>query len=264
MRALLCIDRLGTKARIRDGGAAAAAVWFDDFADLVLDTVATIDCSRDVHGEIEADWCALHCPTVESALALGRRVFRRAWFEPQRADDERLWLRGCVTTGADAVLVRRGASEAELPGITRHAFAPDVLQALAVLRSGFRGMRLLVADDLLGDALRGAFRIPLGRLGVIPFRKMNHTPYPARLGGAFQDFLWMADTGQEWHHYALRMKQRLLWAAHDAAECRQAAATQIVFHECDAILGSVVRKNQLRRHDEFVAALDRSAAQGPR
>jgi len=92
------------------------------------------------------------------------------------------------------------------------------------------------------------------RLGVIPFRRMNYTPYPGATQRGFQDFLWMAETQQEWGQYALRMKQRMLWCASDAEEFTQAAATQIVFHECDAILQSVARKNMQRRGGEDAAA----------
>lgn len=247
--ALLCIDLLGTKARWRAGGAPAASESFDDFADLVLDTVTTLDCANEVRGEVEADWCALLCPTAEAALALGRRIFRRTWFDAQKPEDPRFWVRGIVTpAGGDAAL--RRLPDDEFPGINRTEFGRDLLEALAALRSGFRGMRLLVADVLLNDQLRGMFRIPLGRLGVIPFRSMNHTPYPASLGRGYQDFLWMAETAHEWSQYCVRMKQRLMWSAHTPEEFQQAAATQIVFHECDAILGSVLRKNQLRRQDE--------------
>ena len=248
--ALLCIDLLGTKARWRCGGAEAATATFEDFHDLVLDTVSTLDCASSVAGELEADWCALLCPTAEAALALGRRIFRRAWFEPRHSEDPRCWMRGIVVPATPDAALRRREPDEELPGIGRTVFAPEVLHALAALRSGFRGMRLLVAAELLNDSLRGLFRIPLGRLGVIPFRAMNHTPYPPNLGREFQDFLWMAETSHEWSQYCTRMKQRMLWSAHAPEEFQQAAATQVVFHECDAILGSVLRKNQLRRQDE--------------
>lgn len=248
--ALLCIDRLGTKARWRSGGPEAAMATFDDFQDLVLDTVSTLDCADDVAGELDADWCALLCPTTEAALALGRRIFRRAWFEPQKPEDPRCWLRGVVAPAIAEATLRRREPDEELPRIGRTVFAPEVVHALAALRSGFRGMRLLVAVELLNDPLRGHFRIPLGRLGVIPFRAMNHTPYPPSLGRDWQDFLWMAETSNEWLQYAMRMKQRVLWSACTPEEFQQAAATQVVFHECDAILGSVLRKNQLRRHEE--------------
>lgn len=250
MSALLCVDLLGTKARWRYGGHDAAGAAFEDFADLILDTTATIDVAAQVVGDIEGDWCALVCPSPESALALGRRIFRRAWLETRTPEDTRLWLRGVIMPFDAKEGVRPSDQDEELRSIRRTWFSPPAMRAIAALRAGYRGMRLLVGDTLLTDQLRGMFRIPLGRLGVIPFRRMNFTPYPAGIQRGFQDFLWMAETSQEWGPYTLRMKQRLLWSAADADEFAQAAATQIVFHECDAILQSVTRKNMMRRLDD--------------
>ena len=68
--------------------------------------------------------------------------------------------------------------------------------------------------------------------------------YPGAAGKGCQDFLWMAETPNEWQQYTTRMKQRMLWSAHEMEELHDAAATQVVFHECDAILNSVLRKNR--------------------
>jgi hypothetical protein len=249
MPALLCIDLVGTQSRWRQGGVEPTQAAFEDFADLVLDTAGSIDVAPQMHGEIDGDWCGLRCPTPESALALGRRIFRRAWLESRSPQDSRLWLRGMVLPCDADEVVRRREADHELAGITRDSHSPAALEATMALRTGFDGMRLLVADVLLNDQLRGMFRIPLGRLGVIPFRRMNHTPYPPSLGRGYQDFLWMAETMQEWAHYTMRMKQRLLWSAQDREEFAHAAATQVVFHECDAILQSVTRRNIQRRED---------------
>jgi hypothetical protein len=261
MSALLCIDLLGTQSRWRQGGLEPVLAAFDDFADLTFDTTGSIDVAAKILGEVDGDWCALECPTPESAMALGRRIFRRAWLEPRSPHDPRMWLRGAVLP-ADPGGVRRREPDQELPSIHRTWTSPSAVAATMALRTGFDGMRLLVADELLNDQLRGMFRIPLGRLGVIPFRRMNHTPYPPTLGRSYQDFLWMAETMQEWAHYSMRMKQRLLWSAQDRDEFAHAAATQVVFHECDAILQSVTRKNIQRREEEHKPAGDHAAERG--
>ncbi len=248
MPVLLTIDLLGASARWRQGGPGAAAALFDDFTDLVLDTVTSMDVAAQITGDIEGDWCGLVCPTIESALALGRRIFRRAWLEARSSDDLRLWLRGAVLPTDDQG-VRFTAPDDDLTGIRRTAASPGMMKGLAVLRSGFGGMRLLVDEELLTDPLRGMFRVPLGRLGLIPFRRMNFTPYPASLKRTFQDFLWMAETPHEWANYLMRMKQRTLWSAPNPYESEDAAATNVVFCEVDAIVQSVLRKNQQRGDD---------------
>lgn len=248
MTALLCLDLLGAKARWRQGGPAAVTALFEDFADLVLDTAASLDVSAQLLGEIDGDTCSIQCPTAESALALGRRIFRRAWLEARTPEDLRLWMRGVVVPCTANGSRRNFETDEEVGGIRRVLAPDDMMKARAVLVSGFRGMRLLVDETLLSDQLRGQFRVPLGRLGVIPFRRMNFTPYPPGLRRTLQDFLWMAETAHEWHNYTMRMKQRSLWSANDSAEFSQAAATQVVFHEVDAILQSVMRKNQAKEH----------------
>jgi hypothetical protein len=50
------------------------------------------------------------------------------------------------------------------------------------------------------------------------------------------------------------MKQRALWSSRDEDEAVQAAATQVVFHETDAILQSVMRKSQQRRPEGHESA----------
>jgi hypothetical protein len=158
--------------------------------------------------------------------------------------------------------VRHSAPDEELANVRRTTPTPSLMRALAALRSGFGGMRIVVEESLLTDTLRGMFRVPLGRLGFIPFRRMNFTPYPAGLKRSFQDFLWMADTGHEWQNYLLRMKQRMLWSAADDVEFAVAAATQIVFHEVDTIVQSVVRKNQMRRDGDREGDRDAPASAG--
>ncbi len=248
MSVLLTIDLLGATTRWRSGDPGDAAALFDDFADLVLDTVGSMDVADQIHGDIEANWCSLLCPTIEAALALSRRIFRRAWLDPRSADDMRLWMRASVSPSDDDAIRHTGPDE-ELAQIRRTTATPSLMRSLAALRGGLQGMRILVDESLLSDPLRGMFRVPLGRLGFIPFRRMNFTPYPATLKRTWQDFLWMADTQTEWVNYTLRMKQRLLWTANDPGEALEAAATQVVFHEVDAIVQSVVRKNTMRGDD---------------
>jgi len=249
MSVLLSIDLLGARAHLKRADPHAAAAISEDFGDLVIDTAESLDAASELTGSISNDSCVLQCPTVKTALALSRRIFRRAWLETRTPNDMRLWLRGAIMNGrVDTAASEAPASEC-LPGIRKHVPIPSVRKIHSILRSGYRGMRILIDEELLDDQLRGVFRIPLGRLGVIPFRRMNFTPYPRRLDSRFQDFLWMADNEPEWAQYGMRMKQRMMWSVDDHSEFVQAAATQVVFHECDAILQSVNRKNQMRRDE---------------
>lgn len=247
MTTLLLLDLLGSRDRWRHGGPALVERVFDHFHHLVYDAARGLDAAAELRGDLEGDRAAIWCPNAEVALALGRRLFRRVFLEPRSPDDLRLWVRGvvCDASGADGDTVRtlEDTAPAELPGLRRHVFGPGMQDALSVLYSGFQGMRLLVANSLLNDTLRGRFRIPVGRLGVIPFRKLNHSPYPASIHRNYQDCLWMAESQQEWGSYESRMTMRMLWSARNPQEFSQAAATQGVFHETLLILKSVARKS---------------------
>ncbi len=244
MTTLLLLDLLGSRDRWRHGGPALVERVFDHFHNLVCDAARGLDAAHELRGDLEGDRAAIWCPNAETALALGRRLFRRTFLEPRSPDDLRLWLRGvvCDASGGESARTMEETAPSELPGLRRHLFGPGMQDALSVLYSGFQGMRLLVANSLLQDTLRGRFRIPVGRLGVIPFRKLNHSPYPASIHRNFQDCLWMAETQQEWGTYESRMTMRMLWSARNPQEFSQAAATQGVFHETLLILQSVARK----------------------
>lgn len=243
MGVCLRIGVLGTAQRSGHGEIAMRSVAAA-FQRLVVETARSLDVAAQLGGEVDCASAVIHCPAPEAALALARRIFRRAFLAPRTPEDVRLWLHGVAVPSDADEPVHDSETPDGLPGIDvlRPSHAANC--GRAILAAGWRGMRMLVDDRLLTDQMRGMFRIPLGRLGVIPFRRMNHTPYPGAAGKGCQDFLWMAETPNEWQQYTTRMKQRMLWSAHETEELADAAATQVVFHECDAILNSVLRKNR--------------------
>jgi hypothetical protein len=253
MPALLLVDLLGARDLWREGADAADAA-FTHFHRLVHEVARTLEAGPELTGELEASRAAMLCPTMEAAVALGRRVFRRAFLDARTPDDPRPWLRGVIVPADMHDPLRRATRSTSLPGLERHVYGPALCTGLEVLESGFAGMRLLVADSLLSDTLRGMFRVPMGRLGVIPFRKLNHSPYPPGIERGYQDCLWMAESQQEWGQYFSRMTLRMLWAARNRAEFEQASATMSVFHECSLILKSVLRKSQASDDDDYAEA----------
>jgi hypothetical protein len=207
----------------------------------------------------------LQCPTLSGALQLGQRIFRRSWLETRNHRELRLWLQGVVTDGGSEPISRMHISrpDEEVASIQRTMPSKIVRRAQSCLRSGFQGMRILVDEKLLDDELRGVFRIPLGRLGLIPFRRMNFTHYPKQVSENFQDFLWMADEPDGWQEHIQRMKQRMLWSAGNQTEANCAAATQVVFHETDVIYQSINRKNSAKHDSRDVRPRQVPRAQPP-
>ena len=117
---------------------------------------------RTAYGILEGDRIAVFLPTVEAAIALGRRTFRRAFYMAQTPEDPRLWLRGVVVDADDAQAFRSKPLLA-MPGIERRVAGTAMRHALTTLHAGVRGMRRR------NPAGRGAVVCPLWT-GIESFR----------------------------------------------------------------------------------------------
>ena len=67
-----------------------------------------------------------------------------------------------------------------------------------------------------------------------------------RVKERYTDYLWMATNSEsEWYDLMLHMTSRLCYSSVDPDELAQAAATQVLFHECAAIRQSVITRLEL-------------------
>jgi hypothetical protein len=235
------IDMLGTKAKWHEGGREGAQAAFDRFRDVVRTALESVKPHAVKSGAIESDSCALVFRDAASAITVAKAAYLAAFRSARSRQDERLWLRGAVVDASrvDALRARKRLSGA-MPQVERFEYNPDLLDAIAVEKSGFKGMRLLLHAKLVTPELCDAFRIEVGKRVLMPFRKLDNSIYPGRLGDDYQDFLWMADADEaEWEANRLLMASRLRWSSRNQEEFVHAAATQVVFHECTAILSSL-------------------------
>ena len=237
------IDMLGTKARWHSGGREGAQAAFDEFAVVVRAAFETVKPHAVRAGVIESDACALVFRDAAGAVAFARAAYLEAFRSAHSRRDERLWLRGAVVEGSRAQALRARKRFDGAPGeVQRFEYDPDLLDAIAVEKSGFKGMRLLVQSKLVTPELCDAFRIEVGKRALMPFRMLDNSIYPGRLGADYQDFLWMATADEtEWETNKLLMASRLRWSSRNQEEFVHAAATQVVFHECAAIVSSLQR-----------------------
>jgi hypothetical protein len=210
------------------------------------ETAATVDL-----GMIESDAVAISCRTTETALSIGRRLFRAAFEQTSKNHDHRSWLRGVVVSRDTDEPLRRSAKFKQALKIDLMLYSQELLDAIATEKSGFKGMRLLIAEDLITPELRRSVRLPAGDLWLVPLRHLRHCNYPGRVAVGFRDYLWMApqpDSADNKAAYDILMATRLRLAAGDPEEFIQAAATQVLFHEYSAILSSLLgRDNHLKR-----------------
>lgn len=244
MRTLLYVDLLGVRDRWRRGGRAAAEAAFERFAVLVARAACEDDPSGVLAGGIESDSAALVCRSQHLGIRIARALYRTCFSSPSRKAENRLWMRG-VLLPFDGVELRSDSRlEKPLQSICRHRYADGLAEAIAAEKAGFRGMRLLVHTDLVSDNLRASYRLSYPAGYFIPFKKLVHSHYPDGISGNYEDFLWMVHSDpDEWESTKRRMASRLRWSSRHEPEFVQAAATQLVFHECSAILASLLKRS---------------------
>lgn len=241
MRTLLFIDMLGVKSRWHQDGRPGAEAAFEEFESLVTSAIA--ECGPDgvLSGMIESDSAAIVCSSQSVAVGVGCSLFRRAFATVAPGRHRRPWLRGAIIPFAGHLSLRTTRVSA-IDSVTTSVYEPALLDAIAVEKAGYKGMRLLVAAELVNEGLRGdhCFTLENGTLLHV-FKRTTHSGYPGRLEAGYDDVFWMAAADMdEWKAHRWAMARRLRYSAKDPEEFIQAAATQVLFHEYSAILGSLV------------------------
>jgi hypothetical protein len=264
---LLFIDMMGVRYRWRTEGRTGAQHAFDIFSHLIRKTLAEQTRDSVVAGGVESDSAALICSDLGAASKIARELFCSAFLIARTPSAPRIWLRGVIVHAGEEVNLRWDEPLAQgQPQVTMSKYSSPLLDAIAIEKCGFKGMRvLLTGGPELGEKTR--FRQVNLRLGegtkrFCPFRRIQGLGYPGRLPNGYADFLWMAcESEEEWAKMKATMVQRLKWAAGNQDEVAHAAATQVVFHHCGAFLQSVKQSKQ-RKHK--IQKLLKSGQQGAR
>jgi hypothetical protein len=234
------LDLLGVRARWHEGGRESAEAAFGRLESLVAETLSRLAPKSLRDGAIETDSAAIVFGATEDALAFIRDLFTDAFAASGRARDERLWIRGTVTALHGRGALRRSEHLAQHGKVRVFRLEGSLLDAIAVEKSGFKGMRIVVEEKLLTQAVRDRFAVKAGSRDFVPFRSLTNSVYPRRIADVYQDFLWMARSQEvEWRKLKRAMSNRLRWSAQDSEEFVQAASTQVVFNETAAIFRSL-------------------------
>jgi hypothetical protein len=257
------LDLLGVRARWHEGGRASAEAAFGRLESLVAETLTRLAPKSLRDGAIETDSAAVVFGATEDALAFIRELFSEAFVAPRRAKDERLWIRGTVTAIQNRGPLRHSAHLAGQARVRVFRLDAGLLDAIAVEKSGFKGMRIVVEEKLLTPDVRNHFGVQAGSRTLVPFKSLTNSVYPRRIAHVYEDFLWMARSEEaEWRKLKRSMSDRLRWSAQDSEEFVQAASTQVVFNETVAIFRSL--ESQRKRRREGAAAAARPAPPGRR
>jgi hypothetical protein len=242
------LDLLGVRARWHAGGRESAEAAFEKLETLVSETLTRVAPASLRDGAIETDSAALVFGATEDALGFIREVFSEAFTAPKKVKDERLWIRGTVTSIHSRGELRRSAQLGRHAKLRVYRLDAGLLDAIAVEKSGFKGMRIVVEEKLLTASVQERFGVRAGSRRLVPFRSLTNSVYPRRIAHVYQDFLWMARNQEaEWRKLKRSMSDRLRWSAQDSEEFVQAAATQVVFNETVAIFRSLESRRKRRR-----------------
>ncbi len=238
---ILFVDMLGVRSRWHKGGREAAEVAFLAFRNLVAFSLKGAT-SKDVScGVVETDAAALTCSCVEVALDIGKRLYLATFEQTARNLDNRFWLRGAIVPRTSDRPLRNGTRfGAAISQVEIVLYDQELLDAIQVEKSGIKGMRLVVDKTLVTPEIDRKLAIHVGALNFIPIKRLHNSGYPGKVADGYLDYFWMASGNEDESTRLDRlMALRLRHAAKDAEEFAQAAATQVLFHECAAIIGSL-------------------------
>jgi hypothetical protein len=245
---LLFIDQLGTKSKWLRGGKEAAEEAFKNFRTFSASALKQIESSEIVTGVVETDSFVLVTRTLEAALAVGKRFYRRSF---ENVGESRLWLRGAIVPikkKEEEELRLKKTFAKPYEKVDLFLYNEDLMEVIQIEKSGYKGMRLLVHKEIITAEVRRNMLMKISGRNFIPFAELQSCPYPKRLDKQFQDYLWMAETEKkDIGKLDVQMSKRLRLAALDSEEFLQAAATQVAFHECKAITGGIAKRNLVKR-----------------
>lgn len=243
---LLYLDMLGMKSRFVEGHVDGARRGYSTFRRLLGDGLAVLPEGREVSGGMQSDAASLQFATVDDALLVGRAVCLAAFRSGGR--ERRTWVRGVILEHGwpSSALQRKYPLPHAPDGIYETRFSRHLLNAINVEQSGFKGQRLLIEGSLSVEATARRLALKVEGGNVAPFRRLNHSHYPAPTCDGFRDVLWMIpENPADWPSRRIRMLDLLRWSAGGGpAELEQAAATHLAFAEVDAILETIRRRSR--------------------
>ena len=241
-RAVLFIDVLGVQKMWKSGGAEAVRDRIDEFHRFVSTQLTYLPDS--VHRDAEysvivsGDSVAIMCQDVQQAAEIGIHLFGQAFYATAGARFP-FWLRGAIskwsnqgspinTTPVFSKGVRVGSAE---------SMEQDYLKVLALEKSGYKGMRLIVEKELSREASATCqaswndFKRPLPLIA-----SLKGMSYPE--GTEYCDVLWMAAHELSYGHFKGIMTERYMTSFRDTDEMVQAGWTRAIFDLVDSFVWS--------------------------
>ena len=241
--ALLFVDVLGTKnawkAQGREG-VERICEWFGTTLAKVLDGYPKGSLSD---GLIESDSAGFVFVNPLDAIEVARQLLLSAFHAPKDSNMPRRWIRGAILRADGRRRMRDEKPVGRIGNLRLAGYSNELMEALNIEKSGYRGMRVVIQESLLSKGIQDKSVVKLGERSMNTQKKLTYSLYPPRIAEGYVDLLWMAcGNPEEWGRHSRQMANLLRWSGNDTEEMAHAAATQVVFNECAAIMGSLLRR----------------------
>ena len=241
--ALLFVDVLGTKNAWKLHGRKGVERICEWFRTTLAGILAEKLKGRLSDGLIESDSAGLIFEAPGDAITVARELILSAFGAPKDAETPRRWLRGAILCAGGNRHMRRETPIGRTGNLRGADYSNELMEALNIEKSGYRGMRVIVDRNLLSRDIEDGVAVRVGEGLVGPLRRLKYSPYPERISDGYVDLLWMAcGNVKEWESLSRQMANLLRWSGNDSEEMAHAAATQVVFNEWGAIMGSLLKR----------------------
>lgn len=239
-RSILYIDLLGVQKMWRVGGAAAVKTRIEEFNDFVVTQVSYLPSA--VHRDAEytviltGDSVSIMCQDHIQALQIGIHLFEQAFYATEKYSSP-LWVRGAISSWSNQYLPfnTKPITSKGIQIGTQYVMEDDHLNILALEKSGFRGMRLLIDESLVSSETESLqrqwanFKRPLKIV-----TRLTENTYPE--GRPYADVLWMADSEEHYSHFQGIMSSRFKRSTSDPDEFVQASWTRAMFDQVQSLV----------------------------
>lgn len=191
-----------------DGGAKGVRGRVQEFNDFLCDQITYLTPELHRQGDytvvLAGDSVSVLCEDFDQAVGIGIHLFTQAFYDTKKRELP-FWFRGSIAGWHNQSLTvnTNNIIAGGLHVGTQYKNEDDYLDVLALEKSGYKGMRLVIDRKLL-DSKGAQYKRSWptqgkgSDLGIIT--RLVECPYPS--GGDYADILWMADT--EPHYHKLR------------------------------------------------------------
>lgn len=238
-KAIVHIDLLGVQKMWGEGGASAVKGRIEEFNEFILRQFNYLPPELHRDGEytviLSGDSVSVMCQDFDQVIGIATHLFVQAFYDTDKRKQP-FWLRGAISTWQNQHLTANTVpihSKSIQIG-TRYVTEDDYLAVLALEKSGFKGMRLIIDRRLLKDYGRiyqfswEGYKKSIGSIATL-----TECTYPH--GEHYADVLWMIESKHRFEQLKGIMASRFKKSTGNPEEFSQASWTRAVFDQVESL-----------------------------